>query len=141
MRVSRHATRVRRSRATLAEKAVPHSPYGEEVLRVRRILLEALAQAQDEVVHGTGGGKHVVAPDALEQVLARDDLTGVLGQYFEDHGLLLRELLRFAIPGTGAKGTKIHFVAAKAQHRGSGRRRGAAIPLPAPQDRAYPQQE
>src|SRR5256885_16557831 len=52
--------------------------------RAGGVLLEALAQPQDEVVHGAGRGEHVVAPDALEQVFARDDLAGVLGEHLED---------------------------------------------------------
>src|SRR6516162_11521162 len=133
MRACRHAMPPRRSRAALTEKAVTHAPHGEEVLRVRRIPLETLAQTQDEVVHGTGGGKHVVAPDALQQVLARDDLTGMLGEHLEDHRFLLGELLSLTVPGTGAKGAEIHLVAAETQHRGRCGGGGTAVPLPAPQ--------
>ena len=103
------------------EEAVADAPHGEEMPRVGRILLEALAQAQDEVVDRAGGGKHVVAPDPLEQVLARDDLAGVLGEHLEDHRFLLGELLRLAVPGARAEGAEVHFVAAEAQHRRGGR--------------------
>src|SRR5207249_8489945 len=102
---------------------------------------EALAQPEDEVVHGTGRGEHVVAPDALEQIFARDDLAGVLGEHLEDHRLLLGELLRLAVPGAGAERAEVDFVVAEAQHRGGGGGGGAAVPVPAPQDRAHAQQE
>src|SRR4029077_5553589 len=92
-----------RSRLALGEEAVPDAPHGEEVARTGGVFLEALAQPQDEVVHGTGRGEHVVAPDALEQILARDDLAGVLGEHLEDHRLLLGKLLRLAVPGAGAE--------------------------------------
>ena len=105
------------------------------------IALEALAESQDEIVDRAGRGKHVVAPHPLEQVLARDDLAGVLGQHLEDHRLLLGELLRLAVPGTGAEGAEIDLVAAEAQHRGGRGAGGAAVPVPASEDRAHPQQE
>src|SRR5256885_14223788 len=100
--------------------------------RAGGILLEALAQPQDEVVHGTGRGEHVVAPDALEQIFARDDLAGVLGEHLEDHRLLLGELLRLAVPGAGAERAEVDFVVAEAQHRGGGGGGSAAVPGPAP---------
>src|ERR1700740_301926 len=68
-----------RSWFAFGEKAVADSPHGEEVPGNGRIPLEALAQAQDEVIDRAGRGKYVVPPDTLEQILARDDLPGVLG--------------------------------------------------------------
>src|SRR6516225_5726276 len=106
----------RRSWLTFAEKAVADSPHGEEVTRRGRIPLEALAQAQDEVIHRAGRGKYVVSPDTLEQILARDDLTRVLGQHLEDHRFLLGELLRLAVPGAGAERPEVDLVATEAQH-------------------------
>src|SRR6202023_1751402 len=140
-RVCRCAALAARSRLALGEEAVPDAPDGEEVARPGGIFLEALAQPQDEVVHGAGRGEHVIAPDALEQILARDDLTGVLGEHLEDHRLLLGEFLRLAVPGAGAESAEVDFVAAEAQYRGGRGRGGAAVPVPAPQNRAHPQQE
>src|SRR5947208_15809380 len=72
-----------RSRLALREEAVADPPDGEEVARVGRILLEALAEPQDEVVDRAGRGKDVIAPHPLEQVLARDDLAGVLREHLQ----------------------------------------------------------
>src|SRR5438045_7070366 len=106
-----------RSRLALREEAVADPPDGEEVARVGRILLETLAEPQDEVVDRAGRGKDVIAPHPLEQVLARNDLAGVLGEHLEDHRLLLGELLRVAVPGAGVEGAEIHLVAPKADRK------------------------
>jgi len=66
-------------------------------------------------------GEYVVAPDALEQILTRDDLPRLLREHLEDHGFLLGELLRLAVPGARAESAEVDFVAAKTQHGGSTR--------------------
>ena len=45
-----------------------------------RVGLEHAAQAHDEVVDGTRRGEGVVAPHAVEDLGARDDLPGLLGE-------------------------------------------------------------
>src|ERR1700761_4305682 len=108
-------------RLTFSHESISHTPHGQEVLRVGRIALEALAQAQNEIVHGAGGGKHVVAPHLFQQILTRDDLTRVLCQYLEDHGFFFSELLRDTVPGAGAECAEINLVPSEMQH-GAGRR-------------------
>ena len=76
---------------------------------------------------------------ALEQILARDDLAGPLGQHLEDHRLLLGEFLGEAVPRTAAEGTEVDLVLAEAQHRGLGRR--ALVPVPAPENGPHAQQQ
>src|SRR5207249_4702927 len=95
-RACRCAMAAARSRLALREEAVADPPDGEEVARVGRILLETLAEPQDEVVDRAGRGKDVIAPHPLEQVLARDDLAGVLLPCSRN----VRHMARPSMPGS-----------------------------------------
>src|SRR5579862_3446781 len=128
-----------RSWLTIRHEAIADAPHREEMAGTGAITLEAFAQPEDEVVDRARRREDVVSPDPLEQVLARDDLAGVLGEHLEDHRLLLGERLGLAIPPVRAKGAEVDFVAAEAQYRCTGR--GAAIPVPAPQYRAHTREE
>src|SRR5262249_52481749 len=94
----------------LQHESIADTPDRQEVLRVRRVALEALAQSQDEVVHRPGRGKHIVTPDPLEQILARDDLARMLREHLQDHGFLFRQLLSDPVPRASAKGSEVDFV-------------------------------
>jgi len=65
----------------------------------------------------------------------------VLGEHLEDHGLLLGELLGLAIPAAGPEGAEVDLIAAEGEHRGRRSVRNAVVPVAAPDDGAYPQQE
>jgi hypothetical protein len=65
----------------------------------------------------------------------------MLRQHYQDHGFLFSELLRNAVPGAGAERPEINFVAGKLQHRTGGSCGCVSIPVPTPQDRAYPQEK
>ncbi len=50
-------------------KSVPHASHGDEVLGVGGVVFDVAAEADDEVVDGTGVGVFVDAPDLLEDAL------------------------------------------------------------------------
>src|SRR6478609_5523728 len=53
-------------------KFVAHAVHGAEVYRIGRVLLQLLPQLQNVIVHGAGGGIILIAPDFIEQFVARD---------------------------------------------------------------------
>src|SRR5215211_2783847 len=63
-----------------------------DVAPVRRDLLELLAQLAHEDVHGAVAVDHGVAPDALVDLLARDDLAAEVAQQRDQLELAAREV-------------------------------------------------
>ena len=55
----------------LEVEQVAGAALGVDVAWDLRIVLDFLAQAGDVIVHGAGGGKNLVAPDVVQQLLAR----------------------------------------------------------------------
>src|SRR5690606_32497286 len=78
----------------LGREAITDAAHGVEVRRFLRIALEALAQAHDEVVDRARRREYLVAPDAVEDLLARDDRAGPLRERFQDHRFLVRQHVR-----------------------------------------------
>src|SRR5580704_1646209 len=62
----------------LLYELVSHSVNGAEMGGVRGIPFQFLPQLQDVIVHGAGGGIVLIAPDFIQQFVARDDPLRVL---------------------------------------------------------------
>ena len=78
----------------LPDELVPHPMHGDEVARVRRLVLDLLAQLGHVHVDGAGERDRVVAPDRVEQLLAGDHLAPVLGEVLEQPELARRQVDR-----------------------------------------------
>src|SRR5438270_12109516 len=69
---------------------------GQKEARVGRVRLELLAEAQDVVVDRAGGRIVLVAPDFVEQFVARENATRRGGEEFEELKFLRGEGDRLA---------------------------------------------
>src|SRR5262249_566940 len=82
-----------RSRSTLdVRELVADPPDRDQELRLRRILLDAAAQALHERVDAAHGDERVAAPDLGQQRLAAEDDAGVRGEEIEQTKFLIGEL-------------------------------------------------
>lgn len=59
------------------DELVADAAHGEEVTRSGGIAFEVAAEADDEVIDGAGGGGGVEAPDAVEELIAGEDVAFV----------------------------------------------------------------
>ena len=67
-------------RICLPDEFVAHSVDGFNMFRLRRVALQFRAEPGDVIVHGAAGRITVVAPDSVQQIVARHDLTRSGGQ-------------------------------------------------------------
>lgn len=56
---------------------VADAAHGEKVSGSCGIAFEVAAEADDEVIDGAGGGRGVEAPDAVEELIASEDVAFV----------------------------------------------------------------
>ena len=70
--------------------------HRDDVLGVRGVVLDLLAELGDVHVHGAGEGDGVVVPDGVEELLAGDDLAAVLDEVGEELELAGRDVDRLA---------------------------------------------
>src|SRR5690606_29586148 len=97
----------------LGREAVADASNRMEVQRRLGIALEALAQPHDEVVERARRRVHLVPPDAVEYLLARDDRPGMLGEHLEDHRLLVGQRVLAAVPRACVIRLEVDAVAAE----------------------------
>src|SRR5258708_37441718 len=76
---------------------VPHAVHGQEELRVGGTRLDLLAQLGDVNVDGARQRRLVVAPDLVEQAVARDHLAAVLDEVPQEAHLARRHLDSLAL--------------------------------------------
>src|SRR3970040_2197438 len=127
---------LRRSFRRRAREAIADAAHGMKVQRGFGVALETLAQANDEVIDRARRREHLVSPDAVEDVLARDDAALPLGEHLENHSLLVREAVLGAIPRTRMISLEIDVVALQAQ-----RRLVLTVPPASAQDGRHAQQQ
>src|SRR6185503_8149471 len=72
------------ARLWLHGEAIADAADGVKVRGSFRVSLEAFAQAHDEVVDRTRRRKHLVSPDASEDLLARHDVARPVGEHAQD---------------------------------------------------------
>ena len=99
--------------AVLAERIAPYNP--REILRANRRIARYLPPSADfwlgttssgydiasQLIHGARAAVVVVAPDAVEQRLAREGLASVGGEEAEELVLLVGEVDGLAVDGAG----------------------------------------
>ena len=82
---------------TSPRELVAHAVDGEDVLRMARIWLDLLPQPGDVDVDGARRRHRVVAPDFVEQLVARQRGAAVLDEVAQQLELARRELERRAV--------------------------------------------
>src|SRR5262249_31293170 len=85
-RTSRRRSLLRRN------QAIPVAVRLPDERRMLRIAFELVAQAEDEVVDRPGERRVRVAPDEVQQLVARDDVAGALGEAPENLELPVGQL-------------------------------------------------
>src|SRR5215467_2209009 len=68
----------------IENELVAGTVYGQEILRVRRVRLKLLPQAEDMVVHGPAGRIVLVAPDFVQQRVSRVHHSGRRRKEFQE---------------------------------------------------------
>src|SRR4051812_17917480 len=92
--------------------------HGDDVVRVAHVVFDLVAQFGDVHVNGARQGKAVVAPDGVEQLVARDDFAPMLKKISEDAELArgkfqrLAALSRFEVAEVERDVSKLRFIEA-----------------------------
>lgn len=91
---------------------IPDTPDREKMAGAFGIFFEVFSERKDEIVNGSRGRVDVVAPDGLQDLLARNHLVFALHEELEEHGLFFGQHERPIIAG-GLEGGKIDMIVAK----------------------------
>jgi len=84
----------------LRQKLVACAVDGYEMYGLSGILFEFSTEPQNMIVDGAGAGIVFVAPDFIEQLIARDDQPWILSQILQSLELHFGQLVWLAFAGT-----------------------------------------
>src|ERR1035441_8958655 len=68
------------------QEAIPHSAYGQQVLGMRRVLLDVFTQSHNKIIDGARVGIFVQTPNLFENRLPRDNLAAVANKMPQQFG-------------------------------------------------------
>lgn len=91
---------------------IADGPQAFEMQRFFRVLLEVFPEADDEVVHGPGGGSPGVPPSDFQKFLPGQGFAGVLDEEFQQFGFLAGQLDVALLPAGGQR-AEINAVVSK----------------------------
>ena len=80
--VATHPEKGLQRRLGSSKELVTHAMYCDDVPRLSRVLLDLLAEPSDVIVDSTSEGEIVIAPDFIEELVARNRFTKVLDEVF-----------------------------------------------------------
>jgi hypothetical protein len=67
----------------LSKELVANAMYGDDVPRIGGVLLDLLPKAGNVVVYHTRERRVVIAPDFIQQLIARESLATTLNEVFQ----------------------------------------------------------
>ena len=94
------------------QEAIPHSAYGQQVLGMRRVLLDVFTQSHNKIIDGARVGIFVQTTNLFENRLPRDNLAAVANEMPQQFGFHEGQAKHLAI-GPQFKRAEIDLLAGK----------------------------